>query len=64
MKEQIKRKLWDWLWILPHNVRAFLCVKFGRHLGKSWLGIRTIDEKGEGFCSICGTGALGKPHYQ
>lgn len=59
----MRRILWNLFWELPHKIRAIPCVKFGRHLGKNWFGIETINKKGEGFCSICGTGALAKPHY-
>lgn len=59
----MKRKLHDLFWKIPHNVRATICIVFKKHIGKSWLGRQTINEDGEGYCSICGTGALAKPHF-
>lgn len=59
--ERMRHKLWDLFWYIPHSVRALPCVLLRKHIGKSWFGIKTIRNNG-GFCSICGTGALAKPH--
>lgn len=58
----MKHKLWDLFWKLPHKVRVVLCVYKKKHIGKSWLGIETIKKNGDGFCSICGSGAYAEPH--
>lgn len=59
----MRRTLWDLFWKISHNIRCIPCVLMKRHIGKSWFGIQTINKEGEGFCSVCGTGALTKPHY-
>lgn len=60
----MKRKLWDIFWKVPHNIRTLPCKLFDKHLGKSWFGIKTIEENGDGYCSICGTGNYHKPYFK
>lgn len=59
----MRRTLWDWFWMLPHNVRTIPCFLLDKHIGRSWFGIETIKADGDGFCSVCGTGAHAKPNF-